>query len=195
MGFFLNKAFELIKGVDASGLSYQNQEAYRDADFIKIVRPRYEAVLSRPSGYWTNDLPIPYIVSAFKAATPCYGGEQFQKSLYSTQGLPLPYCDTLRRSIRWRSISWFKGDSLWIVSPLGVMRRNYVFEDDSITINTWVYSLFTFMHCYLFFDKHVSVCPDLSELTQMNCEYSASGKLNRYISRNKHSKLILRILS
>jgi hypothetical protein len=190
MGFFIAKAHEVLKGLDINDVQYRKEQQYRDDDFIKIVKSGYEAVVSRAGGYWSNDLPIPYIVTAGKKTTPCYGGEQFQKSLYSLEGIPLPYCDRFKKSIRWRSVSFFKGNSLWIVSPIGIMKREFIFEEKYVDIKTRVYSFFTFKHIYLSLDNDKEVFEGGDNLKFSGYEYSASGKLKKYTDKSKKISLI-----
>jgi len=194
MGFFLAKASVVLTEEDMTEAGCKIREPYRDEDFIKIVTDRYEAVLSRPGGYWSNDLPMPYVVAAGKNITPCYGGEQFQNSLYDLKGIPLPYCKSLQKSIRWRSISWFQGDRLWLVSPLGIMKRDFYFESDVISIKTRIYSLCSFQHIYLHVDQSASASDGDNLMSFDGYSYSASGKLSRFIDHGKVSTLVLRLL-
>lgn len=191
MGFFIAKAEEVLRSLDTSKIEYRTQKEYRDDNFIKIVKPNYEAVLSKTGGYWTNDMPIPYIVTKGQNITPCYGGEQFQKSLYSQEGVPLPYFERFKKSIRWRAISFFRNNTLWIFSPLGVMKRDYLFEDNYIEIKTKVYSIFSFIHIYLFLRD--DILQDKDSFKFDGYEYSASGKLKKYIDINKISKIRIKI--
>lgn len=191
MGFFIAKAEEVLRSLDTSKIKYRNQKEYRDDNFIKIVKPNYEAVLSKTGGYWTNDMPIPCIVTKGKNITPCYGGEQFQKSLYSQEGIPLPYFEKFKKSIRWRAISFFRNNTLWIISPFGIMKRDYLFEDSYVEIETKVYSLFSFRHIYLFLDNNI--LQDNENLKTDGYEYSANGKLKKYIDRHKISKIRIKI--
>lgn len=193
MGFFIAKAEEVLRNLDRSKIEYRTQKKYRDEGFIKIVKPNYEAVLSKTGGYWTNDMPIPYIVTKGKNITPCYGGEQFQKSLYSQEGIPLPYFKRLKKSIRWKGISFFRKNTLWIISPLGIMKRDYLFEDNYIEIVTRVYSILSFKHIYLFLNDNI--IQDNENLKFDGYEYSASGKLKKYVDTNKISKIRLNIES
>jgi hypothetical protein len=191
MGFFIAKAEEVLKSLDTSKIEYRTQKEYRDDYFIKIVKPNYEAVISSGGGYWTNDMPIPYIVTKSKNITPCYGGEQFQQSLYSQEGIPLPYFDRFKKSIRWRAISFFRNNTLWIISPFGIMKRDYLFENRYIEIETKVYSIFSFKHIYLFLKDEILQNKEALEFDSY--EYSASGKLKKYVDRHKISKIRIKI--
>lgn len=195
MGFFLAKAFDVLAGLHISEVSSKTQVAYRDHDFIKIVKDRYEAVLSRPGGYWSNDLPIPYVVAGGKNLTPCYGGEQFQYSLYNLKGIPLPFCDLLQKSIRWRSWSFFLKNTLWIISPLGVMKRRFEFNEDCIQINTMVISPFKFEHLYHVIESNEGVYENLSELDFRGYSYSANGRLLMFVDNKQRSSLRIKIES
>lgn len=195
MGFFISKASEILENLDTLDIEYREQKEYSDKDFSKIIKSNYEAIISKSGGYWTNDIPIPYIVSKGNSITPCYGGEQFQKSLYSLEGVPLPYCNKLKKSIRWKSISFLKGRCLWILSPLGVMKREFIFRDNCIDISTKVFSIFTFRHIYLFLNNNKNLLDNMERFTFNGYEYSASGKLKKYIDKNKISNIRLKIES
>jgi len=197
MGFFLIKSYKILKDLDVNNIKYRKKRSYIDKNFVKVVKKRYEAVISKPGGYWTNDMPIPYLVSNGKTCTPCYGGEQFQKSLYSLKGIPLPFCKLFNKSIRWRSYSYLSENILWLVSPLGIMRREFIFKDKSIKIKTKVYSLFKFVNLYLFlnetkYDNNKLKINNMeikskNQLTFEGYEYSTDGKLKLFVDENKNS--------
>lgn len=201
MGFFVLKAANILNSldvVDTEDIDYQKDNSYADKNFIKINNGKYEAVVSKPGGYWTNDMPIPYIVYKGKNITTCYGGEQFQDSLYSLRGLPLPYCKFLKKSIRWKSINFLKNNTLWVFSPLGVMRRDFIFKDNSIEINTKIYSFFKLVNLYLFKsetkqEQECKLTLDNVDIVSKNAlefkgyEYSVDGKLKLFEDNNKHS--------
>lgn len=193
MGVFLSKASLVLTDLDTTVAYHKANEPYRDDDFCKIVTDRYEAILSRPGGYWSNDLPIPYVVTGGKNVTPCYGGEQFHDSLYDLKGIPLPYCERLRKSIRWRSFSWFRGDRLWLISPLGIMKRDYNFESEVITIKTRVFSFCSFKHIYININQPGIPEDSTNYMTFDGYSYSACGKLLRFINQAKDSTLVLRL--
>jgi len=195
MGFFIAKAHKILKGLNIEDVQYKKQQKYRDSNFIKVVKPNYEAVISKCGGYWTNDMPIPYVISNGKNLTPCYGGEQFQTSLYSLEGIALPYCDKLKKSIRWRSISFFNDDILWIISPLGIMKREFIFEEDYIDIRTEIYSFFNCKHIYLLLNNNKEVYINGDSFDFDGYEYSASGRLKKLIDRSRVSNIRLKIES
>lgn len=192
MGFFIYKAYSTLKELDISKIEYKKQIEYKDNDFIKIVKTNYETVLSKTGGYITNDMPMPYIVCKDKSLTPMYGGEEFQKSLYSVKSLPLPYNDFLKKSIRWRSKSLFLNNTLWIFSPLGVMKRKYIFNDNSIQVTTKIFSLFDFKHQYLFLNNS-AICNSKESMYSDGIGYSASGKLHKYSNNDFMHKIELEI--
>lgn len=193
MGYFISKSIQVLDKLDVSVIEYRNNIDYQDEDFIKIVKPSYEAVLSKTGGYWTNDMSIPFIVSKGKSVTPMYGGEQFQKSLYSEEGLVLPYFTKLKKSIRWRSKSFFINHNLWIISPLGIMKRKFIFKKNEIEIITNIYSIFKYKHIYLALKNNTSL--DTSKLELDGYDYSASGKLKKYIDKEKISIIRIKIES
>lgn len=193
LGLFLHKSLEILADSPSEAATFRQPAGYRDKDFLKVVIEQYEAVISRPGGYWTNDQPIPYVVSRGSVLTPCYGGEQFQESLYSLKGIPLPFCAPLQRSIRWRSLSWLDDKGFWLVSPLGTMRRRFFFEKERITIDTQIFSLLPFRHYYLFSSSQTSVCENLDDLTFEGTQYSASGPLSLFSSRGRRSTVVLKV--
>ena len=197
LGFFLNKASLVNLKVCRDNMHIKNKEniTYRDKNFIKVEKEKYEAVLSKPGGYWSNDLPIPFIVFENKSITPCYGGEQFQNSLYTEEGIPLPYCRFLKKSIRWRSYSFFIQDRLFIISILGIMKREYQFENNYVQIITKIFSIFKFTHIYLFFDKVNSLCDETKSMIYGGVEYCAKGKIYKYLYKGFKSIIRIKIES
>ncbi|UFS62406.1 hypothetical protein LOH54_12255 [Sulfurimonas sp. HSL-3221] len=193
LGFFLAKAHAVLQGTELFAPECRTTSEYRDGDFIKVVKPAYEAVLSKTGGYWTNDQPMPYIVRYGRNITPCYGGEQFQESLYGPEGIPLPFCSLLRKSLRWRSVSLFKNDTLWLLSPLGIMKRDFMFDDDGVTVVTKVFSLFSFRHLYLCLDDAGPGGLDTGRLAFEGYEYSASGRLRKYSAKGIKSSVRIEV--
>lgn len=199
MGFFLIKSYNIIKKLNTKKITYKKNQSYCDDNFMKISNKKYEAVVSKTGGYWTNDMPIPYLVSKKKTCTPCYGGEQFQKSLYNLKGIPLPYCRFFNKSIRWRSYSFFKENVLWILSPLGIMKRVFIFKERSIKVMTNVYSVFNFVNLYLFLEEtkykknklQINNVEIISKnpLIYKGHEYSADGKLKLFEDQNQNSSI------
>lgn len=193
MGYFITKAVIVLKELDTSIVTHQVSRDYKDHDFIKIVMPAYEAVLSRPGGYWSNDLPVPFVVNNKRSITPCYGGEQFQRSMYGLKGIPLPYFELIKKSIRWRSLAFFKKNILWLISPLGIMVREYKFQTNEIIINTSVYSFLPYKHIYLFLEKMSHICKETDSMEFEGYQYSASGKLECYSLKGHSSKITIRM--
>ncbi|WP_312518532.1 hypothetical protein [Anaerospora sp.] len=200
MGFFIAKASTVLDELDTTIPVYKAQEDYSDSNYIKQVTKNYEAVVSTVGGYWTNDMPIPYIVSKGKSITPCYGGEQFQKSIYSSMGIPLPFSKWLNKSVRWMAVSFFKDKTLWVVSPIGIVKRDFRFYEDLIKIETKVFSWLKLTHLYLFkFDtlqkrENMLVINEVeivgSQLTETDIdEFSSDGKLWVFKDNNRCSIL------
>lgn len=190
-GFFITKATQILRQCDLNNPENAIEQEYSDKDFLKVVRTRYQAVLSRPGGYWTNDLPIPYIIYKGRRITPCYGGEQFQKSIYSLKGLPIPYCETFKVSLRQCSMSIWVGNRLFLFSVFGLMIRSFSFFDSVIDITTRIYSFLPFSHRYLVVNgvKQRDDCilegEDFTlgsdrKLTFDSMQYSATGQLSLY---------------
>lgn len=190
MGFFLAKAYKILQKLNCQNISYRKQKNYRDENFIKIVKSDYEAVLSKPGGYWTNDMPIPFVVHKGESITPMYGGEQFQKSLYNLEGIPLPICLTFNKSCRWKMVSFFKENVLCLISPFGIINRKYNFFDNEIEIITNIFSPFKFKNIYLGLENKNILYGDLKF---EGYEYSASGKLKKYVNFNKQDRIVIRL--
>lgn len=94
--YWLVRTSDLLKNMKISpDLTFQTQNhervIYRDKDFFVFANENYQAVISAPGGYWANDMPIPYVCFRGHSVTPCYGGEQFANSIYSREGIPLPF--------------------------------------------------------------------------------------------------------
>lgn len=198
--YFVLKASKALENLNIDNLDTKEKKSYVDQNFVKVNNNKYEAVVSKTGGYWTNDLPIPYIVYKGEAVTPCYGGEQFQQSLYRTKGIPLPYCKLLNKSIRWRSVSFLKDDTLTILSPLGIMRRKFVFSEDFIKVQTNVISPFKFVHLYLFHSKTEQNRPNElvikglrinsnNKLEQKEIQYSVDGELKLFEDKGTVSNI------
>lgn len=151
LGFFLAKAATVLGVNGVRGTLEYRCGDYCDPDYRIVCRDKYTAVLARPGGNWTNGMPMPYILSS-ECLMPCYGGEQFQASLYDETMLGLPYFPGINRSISWRALSWFFGDSLWVISPLGIMRRHFRFLENRVDIRTRVIAVLPFRHVYAFLD-------------------------------------------
>lgn len=145
LGVFLRKAADALDGVAVSKSPVVLQErSYKDRNFHVSRTMRYEAVLSRPGGgwrggdgYWTNDLPFPYVVCDGERVTPSYGGEQFGSSLYSPAGIPLPSierCGRKRLLREGRVWSFFWGNRMIVFSRQGVLVRSFRFLEDEIVV-------------------------------------------------------------
>jgi hypothetical protein len=204
MGYFIAKAVKVLKNCDTSKIEYAKQKNYRDENFIKIVKPKYEAVLSKPGGYWTNDMPMPFIVYKGKSITPMYGGEQFQKSFYSLEGIPIPWCRIGKVSLRKFSISWFNKNTLNILSIFGYLKRKFEFKDDEIIIDSKLYSPLLCKHNYLFSSEIIQKNSYILENENMKVEsntplifhsfeYSASGLLKSFRTKAQNSILKIRL--
>ncbi len=161
LGVFLRKAADALEGTSVpNAITLPPQTGYRDANFVVFRTAVYEAVLSRPGGgwrgaggYWTNDLPFPYIVRNGQRVTPSYGGEQFGSTLYSAAGIPLPTITRKRltRPMRdGRIWSFFVGDRLIVLSPRGALARRIRFLEDEIIVDDVQVGAGTMFARYLF---------------------------------------------
>lgn len=202
LGFFLAKAAGVLSEDEVGSPRPYLPADYRDSDYRIVCRDKYTAVIARPGGYWTNDLAIPYI-SGHERLMPCYGGEQFQESLYDETMLGVPYFPRFHRSVRWRALSRFVKDSLLVASPLGCMLRSFRFDDNIIEIHTRVISVFPYQHMYAFLDETLQETnavlrhpAGLMVYSNMPLEfvgygYSASGRLKLFSSCSGYSALKL----
>jgi hypothetical protein len=153
MGVFIHKAKVLLEGVSIDQKVPNQQRSYFDVQFSKVVKNNYIAIISKPGGYWTNDLTIPLIYYKGQCVTPIYGGDQYAEGLSSVKALPLPFFETLGKSIRWRSISILTKNILFLIGPLGIMIRRYEYLENEVKIVTIVLSLFKFKQIFYKLEK------------------------------------------
>jgi hypothetical protein len=204
MGYFIAKSVGVLQTLDLSTVEFKESINYYDENFIKIVKSNYEAVVSKTGGYWTNDMPMPFIVYKGKSITPMYGGEQFQRSFYSLEGISIPWCRLGKVSLRKYSISWLNKNELNVLSPFGYLNRKFYFSENEITINSKVYSPFFCKHNYLFKssvikkdeftleDENIEIISD-APLKFYTFEYSASGLLKSFRTSAKNHRLKIRL--
>ena len=150
-------------------------------------------------------MAIPYLFYKNKSVLPSYGGEQFQNSLYHVSGLPLPYCEKIKTSIRSFSKSFLISDSILLLSLLGIMWRRIHFTSDAIIIATTLYSIVPFRHlcplpdsCVLRGKRTIEgagfIVESDSDLTFEYYRYSASGRLKVFSSKKRKHTLTIRLL-
>ena len=207
LGLYLYKAYEILKDISQPSLvSTKNSSCYTDDDFLVIRKKVYDAVVSRPGGSWANGLAMPFVVSRNTVVMPCYGGEQYEESLYSIRDQPLPYFLNVQKSIVQKSISKLSQNRLMIVSPLGIMYRTYQFLENSIKINTRVFSPFRVENPILFYEDieqmtstcfkgaqfEINVDEPMRFLRNAHC---ALGKLNVYGTFKKNYNLTIHFIS
>lgn len=177
-GLFLWKAAQLLSTAPVGTPAITPQQAYRDKDFLKIVVGSTIAVISRPGGYWTNDLPVPYVYCGNRVRTSCYGGEQFGGGIYSLAGIPLP----IRRSgrqLRWRAASFLWGSTLVMVSPLGVLLRRFVVSDGRVEMHNRMLSPLRLRDRYLL-PRDAPLIRSDYPLVAAGTEYCALGTLTAF---------------
>ena len=204
MGYFIAKATSVLDNLDLSNVEYKKQVDYEDNNFQKIIKVNYEAVIAKTGGYWTNDMPMPFIVYKGKSITPMYGGEQFQNSFYTLEGIAVPWCRLTKTSFRKYSFSWLGKDSLSILSILGYLKREFNFKEDEIVIDTKILSPFFCRHNYLFKssiiqkDAYTLEDEDFEVISNVplkffTFEYSASGLLKSFRNKDRINKLTIRL--
>lgn len=161
LGVFFQKAVETLESLSNVKITENVlTENYKDKDFLIFRNDVYEAVLSKPggdwrgtNGYWTNDLPIPYVSFKGQRVTASYGGEQYDNTLYTAEGIPLPLVIKNKRKIsirRGRVWSFFWGNSMIIVCLSGIVIRHFRFHSSSIDIADVIISLKPMYENYLF---------------------------------------------
>lgn len=187
-GVFLAKAAAVLNEAPAGRAVESEPKSYRDRDFLKIVSGTTIAVLGRTGGYWTNDLPVPYVYRGDRVRTSCYGGEQFGGGIYTTGGIPLPISRG-GRSLRWRSWSCFLGNRLIVIAPLGVLIRRFSIHDGRVEIDNQLFSPFKLRDRYLLSDD-VRVAHSEYPLVAAGTEYCASGPL-RAVESNRVGRIVL----
>lgn len=147
-GFFIQKTICLLREsrdlLFPLGDRLREIPAYDDEHFLVYKAEKYWAIISRPDGYWSNDLlfPLIYDMEEARCITPLCGGEQFQESLYHLNDLPSPHWKS--RTFRWRSRSYLYRNWLFLFSIWGISLYRYRFEQNSIEISEYILSLFPF---------------------------------------------------
>ncbi|OUR98686.1 hypothetical protein A9Q84_04540 [Halobacteriovorax marinus] len=193
--FFLTKA---LKTISESGMKVELfADNYKDKDFWLVQNKKYFSLLSRPGGYWTNDLPFPFIQSKGMNITGLYGGEQFQDSLYHMGETPLPINKLFNTSIRKKCKSYFKENVLHVLSPLGILKREFDFLEDRITIQSNSFPSFLFKTPYFFKKEfqlvskntlrfeHVEITCS-KEFRESGVSHTASGQSVKYLVEGNH---------
>lgn len=194
LGFYLNLVEEKVQQLNianATTITQKKMTAYHDSDFQIEVQAEYTAIISRPGGAWSNDLPLPIIFShkSNKTITPCYGGEQYLPSLNRIEGVAYP--SSGKTSIRKYGRGILLKDSWIWFSVQGVFKRKFHFKSNYMTIMDHYLSpwkirdhLLLFQDAELLSPMHLQT-PDLeifspSSLVEGETEYSASGPLKSY---------------
>jgi hypothetical protein len=98
LGYYLIKT-HLIQSSCFQGVNTYKEKAVTNSikylkDYTVYTSNKYNAIVSKPGGYWTNDMPFPYVCYKNESIFPCYGGEQFVDSIYSIEQIPLPFGKT-----------------------------------------------------------------------------------------------------
>lgn len=110
LGFYLMRADEIgvSRGTTSKPTvnSKNRYETFRHNDYLVYSSYKYKAVVSKPGGYWTNDMPFPYICYKNESLFPCYGGEQFVESVYSVEQIPLPFGKTENGWMYFRELNY-----------------------------------------------------------------------------------------
>lgn len=194
--FYLARAQLVLDSIDTSLIfrgrpecSGVNMESLTSIG-VRVVRtPAYNSVLSKPGGYWSNYLSIPYVESNGEIAIPVVGGEQFQRSLYSGKMNSVPTCGEKEIKIL---MSFYIGPLMICACKYGFFVRRYRFGVSKIKIETFNFLLFRGVQDNFSFMENTSESlqydlkindKKLSDYTsQHSCEgqkgFSANGILN-----------------
>jgi len=198
MGVFMFKAWDILRKNEVSVSNKRiTQKNYQDGHFRKIVREDYVAIISKPGGYWSNDIPIPLIYYNGEVITPCYGGEQYVSGLCDEKAIPLPFFDKLNKSIRWRCFSFLIQNYLIVINPLGIMIRHFNYGIKEINIKTFVLSFFKFKNIFVNI-KNASNKFEITcnrKLKKMSGNWvTANGEVELYYSRGKRQIINIKLL-
>ncbi len=197
MGVFIHKAYDILKEYKNLKINYSLiQNNFQDNNFKKIVKKNYIAIISKPEGYWTNDLAIPLIFFKDKCITPIYGGDQYAPGLQNIKSLPLPFFEQIKKSIRWRSLSILIGGNILLVSPLGIMLRKFKYFEYEIFITTYVLSPFKVKQLFFYLPSMQNIvnflCIQNSWPIKDVC-VSPNGLIEGYYSKGYKQVLIIKL--
>lgn len=155
--FYLHMASEFL--TEATAIDWEEASrglctSYQDKDFLLVSLTRYMALIARPGGYWSNEQSLPLIFYKKEVRTPCLGGECFQKSLYREDSLSLPFHPKYEKSLRWKALSFWLGNTLFVLSPLGFLKRSFHFSENAISLSEYFISPFAgWRHMRAFFPQ------------------------------------------
>lgn len=194
LAVFLKKSSLILENLDfGDELVTPIQISYFDNSFKKFKFKNYIAILSKPEGYWTNDLAIPLVYKNENLQTPLYGGDQYAEGIQNIRSLPLPFFENLNKSIRWRSISFLSKKSLIIINPLGIMFRFYKFNASNIIIKTYVLTIFKTIQPIFMLDGKDNIFIENAKSHQISLSNSASGLLKGKYSKGFFQKIIVKL--
>ncbi|MFX0139263.1 MAG: hypothetical protein ACFFDN_36820, partial [Candidatus Hodarchaeota archaeon] len=106
------------------------------ADQIKIIKMKhYNAVISKPTRFLSEWLPIPFIVSNHDILTPTYGGDQYSKAPSFINSIPIPLLSN--RFLKYHHLSrifYSNSRFTWKIGIFGFWARTFGFKKKRITI-------------------------------------------------------------
>jgi hypothetical protein len=114
LGYYLIKTDQISIDLEVSNTPQEQAQkdgnclSYHDDEFLIYSNLLYTAVISRPGGYWANDMPLPYVCYKGESIFPCYGGEQRLQSIYTARGIPLPFGISKDRAWGWRRVQLYR---------------------------------------------------------------------------------------
>ena len=173
LNFFLVKAIKLEEEFSPN-LQRQFKQHHKSLSRHLMIKKQnsYDAIVSRPFGYWTNGLAVPYVESKNKRLTPVVGGEQFQDSLYKPFMNSLPTFSNKSMKILWSSIFL---NTLFILSLKGILIRRYTFSESSIDIRSYNLFFGQWEDNYSFIGD-IKVEPNLVEIKKDNFSAIVHGE-------------------
>lgn len=207
LGFYLHRALVELSELKPHVINDYSPEDYKDDHYELRVHKKYIAVMARPGGAWTNDLPVPYIFhrGLNRSVTPFYGGEQYWKSLYDLKALPYPVLKFGNWHLRKRGLSFkIPGGWLWL-TPLGGLLRKYIFTPDAVTVQSCLLSLPVFNDVFFLDAKSQKITDRIVESDGVRVEFqrpvdsigvrfSAKGPMNGWESKRINNRVVFKIL-
>ncbi|MFW5879730.1 MAG: hypothetical protein ACOCUV_02790, partial [bacterium] len=129
--FFLARSLQLLGNELPEIPEFHPNYSYSDNIFTVQKHNELICVWSKPGGVWTNDLPYPYIYYNGHKPLPSFGGEQYEKSLYSLKGIPWPWNFKHQYSSRKYCIGKQNTQGVSILCPYGYFKRVFTFSSDN----------------------------------------------------------------
>ncbi|OQX86411.1 MAG: hypothetical protein B6D55_06140 [Candidatus Omnitrophica bacterium 4484_70.2] len=92
--------------------SFPGMKKEKNSEIVKGKTPTYEFCYAIPTsgkGYYSDELPIPFIVSKEKKdITPIYGGDPYLEKIITPELIPLPYGTLEKSNFKQHLIYWLQ---------------------------------------------------------------------------------------